>query len=60
MEFNEEELKNVFAGNSEGMSEQIALEHPELFREKSYEELQEQYNQNEQEEYENDQPRMSR
>lgn len=41
MELNEKELENVLAGNTHGMSEKTAEEHPELFRGKSLEELKE-------------------
>ena len=36
----EEELNNVLGGNSQGMGEKIALEHPELFRNSQIEDLQ--------------------
>lgn len=39
MELRQEELDNVLAGNSQGMSEETALNNPNLFREKQIEEL---------------------
>lgn len=39
MELKQEELDNVLAGNSQGMSEEVALDNPNLFREKQIEEL---------------------
>lgn len=39
MELKVEELDNVLAGNTQGMSEQSALDNPNLFREKQIEEL---------------------
>ena len=51
-ELNEEELYSVQAGNSEGMSEQNALEHPDLFRESQIERLQDELLEDEVEEEE--------
>lgn len=39
MELKQEELDKVLAGNSQGMSEEIALNNPNLFREKQIEDL---------------------
>lgn len=39
MELKQEELDNVLAGNTQGMSEQSALNNPNLFRDKQIEEL---------------------
>jgi len=39
MELKQEELDNVLAGNSQGMSEETALNNPNLFRDKQIEEL---------------------
>lgn len=39
MELKQEELDKVLAGNSQGMSEEVALDNPNLFREKQIEEL---------------------
>lgn len=39
MELNEEELKNVMAGNVQGMSEEKAIENTDLFRKEKIEQL---------------------
>jgi len=39
VELSEKDLENVLAGNTQGMSEKIAQEHPDLFRDKSLEDL---------------------
>ena len=39
MELKQEELDKVLAGNSQGISEQSALNNPNLFRDKQIEEL---------------------
>lgn len=39
MELKQDELDNVLAGNTQGMSEQSALNNPSLFRDKQIEEL---------------------
>lgn len=60
LELTEEELQNVLAGNSEGMSEITALEHPELFRTSQIEQLQEEQSEYEQQEYEQSEERQIR
>lgn len=39
MELRQEELDKIIAGNSQGISEESALNNPNLFREKQIEEL---------------------